>query len=120
MRNAPGRPFKPGESGNPGGMSKAEREYRDKVKAALRKQENPSRICKLVNAMFVQALAGEKASPAAAKVYGELVGVKDAVSLTENERIALGVRMELERLLGEAEAAQARREGAIEVTAVKK
>lgn len=101
-------------------MSKVEREYRDKIKAALRKQENPSRICQLVNAMFVQALAGEKASPAAAKVYGELVGVKDAVALTEQERIQLGVRAELERLLGEAEASQARRDAAIEVTAVPK
>jgi hypothetical protein len=115
----PGRPFQVGQSGNPGGMSKAEREWRDKVKAALRKQETPYQICKVAAAMRTQALMGEKASPAAAKVYFEVVGAKDAVTLTEQERIQLGVRAELERLLGEAEAAQRRGEP-IDVTPVQK
>lgn len=117
VRQAPGIPWKSGQSGNPGGMSKAEREWRDKVKAALRKQQSTAKILSVVEAMRKDATSHGKTAPAAAKVYLEAVGLKDAVTLTEQERIQLGVRAELERLLGEAEAARAR-EGAIDVTPV--
>lgn len=113
---ATGRGWVKGQSGNPGGMSKAEQAYRETLKAAIRKQEPPKVVLTVIEAMRKQALRMGKQSPAAAKVYGEFVGLKDIVSLTEQERIQLGVRAELERLLGEAEAAQSRRDGAIEVT----
>jgi len=95
-------------------MSRAEQIYRDTLKEAIRKQEPPKTVLTVVKAMRLQALGGGKTAPAAAKVYGEFVGIKEAVTLTEQERIQLGVRAELERLLGEAEAARAR-EGAIDV-----
>lgn len=110
-----GRGWVKGQSGNPGGMSKAEQQYREALKEAIRKQEPPKVVLTVVAAMRRQALKMGKQSPAAAKVYGEFVGIKDLVSLTEQERIQLGVRAELERLLGEAEAAQVRRDGAIDV-----
>ena len=112
---ATGRGWVKGQSGNPGGMSKAEQEYRDTLKAAIRKQEPPKVVLTVIAAMRAQALRGGKTGPSAAKVYGEFVGIKDVVALTEQERIALGVRAELERLLGEAEAAQQRRDVAIDV-----
>jgi len=95
-------------------MSKVEREYRDKVRAVLRKQEPPDKIAKVVAAMREDAMSHGRTAPAAAKVYLEVVGVKEAVTLTEQERIQLGVRAEMERLLSEAEAAQ-QRSAAIDV-----
>lgn len=67
-----GRPFAPGVSGNPGAVSKYERE----LKAAIQAQEPPAEVCKVIAAMKAQALAGTKVSPAAAKVYLGAVGLK--------------------------------------------
>lgn len=64
-------PFKKGQSGNPGGMSKYER----RLRRAIRKQEKPSEVCKVIAAMREDAQAHEKFSPAAAKVYLAAVGV---------------------------------------------
>ncbi len=65
------RPFKPGQSGNPGGLSKYER----RLRRMIRKQEKPALVCQVIEAMRLQALAGDKSSPPAAKVYLAAVGV---------------------------------------------
>jgi hypothetical protein len=67
-----GKPFVPGQSGNPEGQSK----YAVTLRKAIEAQETPERVCDVIDAMRTQALAGEKSSPAAAKVYLGAVGVK--------------------------------------------
>jgi hypothetical protein len=64
-------PFKKGQSGNPGGLSKYER----RLRRSIRRQEKPAMVCQVIAAMRDQALAGTKESPAAAKVYLAAVGV---------------------------------------------
>lgn len=49
--------------------------YERKLREAVRDSETPEQVCEVVAAMRVQALAGEKSSPAAAKVYLEAVGL---------------------------------------------
>lgn len=66
------KPWKPGQSGNPTGVSR----YAKDLRAAINAQETPDRVCAVIDAMRMQALAGEKSSPSAAKVYLEAVGVK--------------------------------------------
>ena len=110
--------WKPGQSGNPGGMSRVERDYRDKVRAALRKQEPPANICAVVAAMRADAQSHTKIAAPAAKVYLEAVGLKGITLDTLDEKVQEGVRAEMERLLAEAEQEAARGEP-IDVTPVK-
>ena len=106
--------WQPGQSGNPGGLTRAERDYRTVIKAALRGQETPERVCEVVNAMRKQALAGGKTAPAAAKVYLEAVGVKAET----NEVIEAEVQRRLQVLLAEAEEMARRRKAAIDAEVV--
>ena len=103
--------WKAGQSGNPGGVSRLETDYRNAVKAAVRGQETPERVCAVVNAMRKQALAGGKTAPAAAKVYLEAVGVKAET----NEVIEAEVQRRLQVLLAEAEEMARRKRAAIDV-----
>lgn len=64
--------FVPGKSGNPSGVNR----YMQQLRAAIQRQESPGRVCQVVDAMRTQALAGDKASPNAAKVYFQAVGLK--------------------------------------------
>jgi hypothetical protein len=114
----PGRPWKPGQSGNPGGLSKVEAEYRAKVRAALHKQESPKEICEVVAAMRKDAVSHTKRAAPAARVYLEAVGLKGITLDTLDEKVQQGVRAEMERLLTEAEQEMAR-EPPIDVTPVK-
>lgn len=67
-----GTPFKPGQSGNPEGESK----YAVTLRRAIERQETAERVCDVVDAMRIDALAHEKFSPAAAKVYFGAVGLR--------------------------------------------
>lgn len=64
--------FPPGRSGNPEGVSK----YQALLRRAIEKQETPARVLAVIDAMREDAMAHEKFSPAAAKVYLGAVGVK--------------------------------------------
>ena len=66
-----GRPFVPGQSGNPGGRPKQVRAYLE----AIHRQETPERVCEVVSAMRTQAIIGGKTAPACAKVYLLACGV---------------------------------------------
>lgn len=59
-------------SPNPGGKSS----YQRSLEAAIQKQETPERVCAVIAAMHEDAVAHEKFSPAAAKVYLQAVGVE--------------------------------------------
>jgi hypothetical protein len=69
--NLMGPRWRKGETGNPGGRSL----YQRKLDKAIRKQERPARVCEVIEALRQDALAHEKFSPAAAKVYLAAVGV---------------------------------------------
>lgn len=69
---APGRGFPPGVSGNPGGRPRKVRE----LEAAILNAETPERVREVVDAMRNLALEGNKASPAAAKVYFGVIGIR--------------------------------------------
>lgn len=63
--------MKGGPSPNPGGESVYQRELR----LAIEKQEPPENVAAVVAAMREDAMAHEKFSPAAAKVYFAAVGL---------------------------------------------
>lgn len=58
-------------STNPGGKT----EYARKLQAAIEAQEPPENVCAVIAAMREDALAHDKTSPAAAKVYLGAVGL---------------------------------------------
>lgn len=105
------KPWKPGQSGNPLGLSRIESDYRNAVKAAIRGQETTDHVCSVVEAMRKMALRGGKTAPAAAKVYLEAVGVKAET----NEVIEAEVQRRLQVLLAEAEEMARRKRAAIDV-----
>jgi len=61
-----------GPSPNPNG---GKSEYARKLQAAIEKQEPPENVCAVIAAMREDAMAHEKFSPAAAKVYLGAVGL---------------------------------------------
>lgn len=95
-----GRPFAPGVSGNPGAVSKYEREVRDAIQA----QEPASEVCKVIAAMKLQAMANSKSSPAAAKVY--LAYTAGETKHLPDDRLEKMVEARLQAMLDEAEARQ--------------
>lgn len=63
--------WKPGQSGNPAGISR----YAQQLRKAIQAQETPELVCAVVAAMREDAMSGGKTAPAAAKVYFEAVGL---------------------------------------------
>lgn len=71
--NLLGPRWKPGESGNPDGVSP----YQKLLRVAIEKKESPARVLAVINAMYEMATSGDtKGAPAAAKVYLGAVGVR--------------------------------------------
>lgn len=69
--NLLGPRWEKGQSGNRSGLSK----YQAKLSRAIRRQERPKQVCEVIAAMREDALAHEKYSAAAAKVYLAAVGI---------------------------------------------
>lgn len=66
-----GTPWTAGKSGNPEGVSA----YQAKLRRAIEKRETVERVLDVIDAMRVDAMAHEKYSPSAAKVYLGAVGI---------------------------------------------
>lgn len=64
--------FRAGQSGNPEGVSK----YMASLRRAIERKETSERVLEVIDAMRIDALAHEKYSPSAAKVYLGAVGLK--------------------------------------------
>lgn len=64
--------WRSGQSGNPDGVSA----YQAKLRKAIEAQEAPELVCQVIEAMRQDAMAHEKFSPAAAKVYLSAVGLE--------------------------------------------
>lgn len=95
-----GNPAWEGRGGNPAGVSR----YQLEVRRAIEAQEPPGRVCQVVDAMFRDAIAGKKSSPAAAKVYASMVGVEMNM---DSERIVKAIQAHLDTLMQEAERLEA-------------